>query len=82
MLPRSPSRSVPAPVAARSPPSPEQSGATEGQIRGGKERRAAYDREATMADQLRWLTEAGFAHVDCIYKNYLMGLFLAVKGAM
>ena len=58
------------------------SGAAEEQIRGGMERRASYDREATLLDQLRWLSEAGFADVDCIYKNYLMGLFLAVKGAM
>ncbi len=59
-----------------------RSGATEEQIRGGMERRAAYDREATLADQLRWLQEAGFTDVDCIYKNYLMGLFLAAKSAV
>ncbi len=57
-----------------------RAGAPEDEIRGGVERRLAFDREATLADQLRWLEEAGFADADCIYKNYLMGLFLGVKG--
>ncbi len=57
-----------------------RAGASEDEIKGGIERRLAFDREATLADQLRWLEEAGFADVDCIYKNYLMGLFLGVKG--
>jgi len=59
-----------------------KSGAAEEQIQGGMERRIAYDREATLMDQLSWLEEAGFTDVDCIYKNYLMGLFLAVKSAV
>lgn len=54
-------------------------GATEAELAAGKERRRLFDREATLADQIRWLEEAGFADADCIYKNYLMGLFLAVK---
>ncbi len=58
-----------------------RAGASEDEIRGGVERRLAFDREATLIDQLRWLEEAGFADADCIYKNYLMGLFLGVKGA-
>ena len=41
--------------------------------------RLAFDREATLLDQLSWLGEAGFADCDCVYKNYLMGLFYAVK---
>ncbi|BDV44859.1 SAM-dependent methyltransferase [Geotalea uraniireducens] len=56
-----------------------QAGATEEEVRAGIERRLAYDREATLADQLRWLEEAGFADVDCIYKNYLIGLIIGVK---
>ena len=56
-----------------------QAGASEDELQGGIERRLAFDREATLADQLRWLEEAGFADVDCIYKNYLMGLFIGIK---
>jgi tRNA (cmo5U34)-methyltransferase len=56
-----------------------RAGASEEEVAGGIERRRLYDREATLADQLEWLREAGFAEVDCIYKNYLMGLFLAEK---
>ena len=41
----------------------------------------AIAREATLLDQLRWLGEAGFADADCVYKNYPMGLFYAVKKA-
>lgn len=57
-----------------------QKGVSEEEIQGGIERRRLYDREATLADQLEWLQAAGFVESDCIYKNYLMGLFLAVKG--
>jgi tRNA (cmo5U34)-methyltransferase len=56
-----------------------QAGASEDELQGGIERRLAFDREASLADQLRWLEEAGFADVDCIYKNYLMGLFIGIK---
>lgn len=55
-------------------------GATDEEVAGGLERRSLYDREATMDDQLHWLREAGFQTVDCIYKNWLMGLFYARKG--
>lgn len=54
-------------------------GASEEEVRAGVARRLAFDREATLLDQLRWLGEAGFADYDCVYKNYLMGLFYAVK---
>jgi tRNA (cmo5U34)-methyltransferase len=43
------------------------------------ERRTTYDRDATLADQLRWLEEAGFSNVDCVYKNYFVGVFLAMR---
>jgi tRNA (cmo5U34)-methyltransferase len=42
-------------------------------------RRTAYDRDAPLADQLRWLEETGFTNVDCVYKNYFVGVFLAMK---
>ena len=54
-------------------------GASEEEVQGGVARRLAFDREATLLDQLDWLGEAGFADADCVYKNYLMGLFYAVK---
>jgi tRNA (cmo5U34)-methyltransferase len=57
-------------------------GATEEEVQGGLERRRLYDREATMEHQLQWLCEAGFVDVDCIYKNWLMGLFYARKAAL
>ncbi len=43
------------------------------------DRRRAYDRDALLADQLRWLKEAGFMNVDCVYKNFFVGVFLAMK---
>lgn len=57
-----------------------RAGASEEEIRAGIERRNAYDRDATMEDQLRWLSEAGFSDVDCVYRRYKTGLFLALKG--
>ena len=56
-------------------------GASEDEVEAGIARRLAFDREATLLDQLRWLGEAGFVDADCIYKNYLMGLFYALKQA-
>jgi tRNA (cmo5U34)-methyltransferase len=56
-----------------------RAGAPEDEIRAGIERRIAYDRDALMEDQLRWLREAGFADSDCVYRNYKTGLFLGVK---
>ena len=56
-----------------------QRGAPEAQIEQSIERRRTYDRDATLADQLRWLAEAGFVNVDCVYKNFFVGVFLAMK---
>jgi tRNA (cmo5U34)-methyltransferase len=56
-----------------------RAGAADEEIRAGIERRLAYDRDALMEDQLRWLREAGFTDVDCVYRNYKMGLFLGMK---
>jgi tRNA (cmo5U34)-methyltransferase len=52
---------------------------SEQRIRESIERRTAYDRDALLEDQLRWLSEAGFSNVDCVYKNYFVGAFLAMK---
>jgi tRNA (cmo5U34)-methyltransferase len=54
-------------------------GAAEERIRESIDRRTAYDQDALLIDQLRWLKEAGFANVDCVYKNYFVGVFLATK---
>ncbi len=56
-----------------------RAGAPEEEIRAGIERRQAFDRDAPMEDQLRWLREAGFADVDCVYRNFKMGVFHAAK---
>jgi tRNA (cmo5U34)-methyltransferase len=56
-----------------------RAGAPDEEIRAGIERRIAYDRDALMEDQIRWLREAGFSDADCVYRNYKMGLFLGMK---
>jgi tRNA (cmo5U34)-methyltransferase len=56
-----------------------RSGATEEQIQASIQRRISYDQDALLADQLQWLREAGFVDVDCIYKNYFVGVFYAAK---
>lgn len=42
-------------------------------------RRQRYDHDATLAQQLEWLEQAGFTNTDCVYKNYFVGVFLATK---
>lgn len=42
-------------------------------------RRMAHDRCAPLLDQMAWLDEAGFADVDCLYKN---GMFAVYGGRM
>jgi tRNA (cmo5U34)-methyltransferase len=59
-----------------------RAGASEEEIRAGIERRHAFDRDALLDDQLLWLREAGFTDVDCVYRNFKMGLFLGVKGSL
>lgn len=57
-----------------------RAGASEEQIRAGVERRHAYDQDACLQDQLAWLKDAGFETVDCVYKNFSLGVFFAMKG--
>lgn len=56
-----------------------QNGADEEHIQQSIQRRKTYDQDATLVDQLTWLAAAGFSDVDCIYKNYFIGIFLAEK---
>ena len=56
-----------------------ENGASEDNIQESIHRRKTYDQDALMSDQLHWLREAGFANVDCIYKHYFVGVFLATK---
>jgi tRNA (cmo5U34)-methyltransferase len=52
---------------------------SEERIRESINRRTTYDRDALLVDQLQWLKEAGFVNVDCVYKNYFVGVFFACK---
>jgi len=56
-----------------------KSGASEDQIEASVKRRKEYDREASLADQLQWLEQAGFSQVDCVYKHAFIGVFCAFK---
>ena len=42
-------------------------------------RRIPYDKDALLEDQLQWLKSSGFGNVDCVYKNFFVGVFLAIK---
>jgi len=52
---------------------------SEDRIRESMERRTTYDRDSLLSDQLRWLKEAGFVNFDCVYKNFFVGVFFAMK---
>ena len=56
-----------------------RSGAEEERIQKSIQRRRQYDRDASLVEQLGWLKSAGFADVDCVYKSYFVGVFLAAK---
>lgn len=43
--------------------------------------RQSFDRMARLDDQLRWLGEAGFGEVDCVYKNWSFVVYTGVKAA-
>lgn len=53
-------------------------GATDAELDPAKER-LALDRAATVADQIRWLEEAGFTDADCLFKEYLLAVLYARK---
>jgi tRNA (cmo5U34)-methyltransferase len=56
-----------------------KAGFPEERIQESIDRRTRYDRDASLSDQLRWLKEAGFANVDCVFKSFFVALFLALK---
>jgi tRNA (cmo5U34)-methyltransferase len=39
--------------------------------------RRAFDRCATLRDQLTWLSDAGFADVDCLFSDHLFAVLVA-----
>lgn len=43
------------------------------------EQRMGYDELATLEAQLGWLRDAGFAHVDCLYKQYAFAVIVAKR---
>ena len=47
----------------------EQSGLSKEEILSGYER-IKLDKEATLSQQLTWLSESGFSDVECVYKYY------------
>jgi tRNA (cmo5U34)-methyltransferase len=55
------------------------SGATEEQIQTSIKRRTEFDKDALLEDQISWLKQAGFSSVDIVYKNFFLGVFLALK---
>ena len=57
----------------------QDAGAEEQRIKESIDRRKTYDIDATLFDQITWLKEAKFSHVDCVYKNHFVGVFWAVK---
>ena len=57
----------------------QESGAPEEHIRESIDRRKTYDRDALLEDQLEWLKSSGFQNVDCVYKNFFVGVFLGMK---
>lgn len=42
--------------------------------------RMQEDKMATLEDQLAWLADAGFTHVNCWYKNYSFVVYSGTKG--
>ena len=55
-------------------------GATESEIDGARER-MRHDRCADTESQLRWLREAGFERVDCVYKHWRFAVMCGFKEA-
>ena len=53
-------------------------GASEERIQASVRRRLDFDRDASLAEQLAWMREAGF-EADCIYKHYFVAVMLGLK---
>jgi tRNA (cmo5U34)-methyltransferase len=53
--------------------------APEDRIKESIERRTRYDKDASQADQVKWLVEAGFGKADCVFKSFFVGVFHGVK---
>ena len=56
-----------------------EKGAAEDQIQASIQRRREFDKDSLLTDQLTWLSKAGFVNVDCVYKNYFIGVCFARK---
>jgi tRNA (cmo5U34)-methyltransferase len=56
-----------------------KSGASETQIQESIQRRTMFDKDALLSDQLLWMKNAGFTDVDCVYKNFFVGVFYGRK---
>jgi tRNA (cmo5U34)-methyltransferase len=41
--------------------------------------RMSHDRLPGVEDQLAWLREAGFSHVDCLFKQYRFAVIVAIR---
>jgi tRNA (cmo5U34)-methyltransferase len=52
---------------------------SEDRIQESIKRRKKYDHDALLSEQICWLKDAGFLNVDCVFKNYFLGLFFASK---
>ena len=59
----------------------QSSGLTREEIEASIERRKV-DINATLADQIRWMEEAGFQEADCMYKYMDFGVFFGRKRAI
>ncbi|MGA9857475.1 MAG: SAM-dependent methyltransferase, partial [Solirubrobacteraceae bacterium] len=55
-------------------------GASERELADARER-MRHDRCLDVEPQLRWLREAGFATVDCVYKHWRFAVMIGVKEA-
>jgi tRNA (cmo5U34)-methyltransferase len=47
----------------------------------GAEERMRFDRLAPVEDQLAWLRDAGFAEVDCLFKDHRFAVLVALRAA-
>jgi len=43
--------------------------------------RRAFDRCSTVSDQLRWLTEAGFSDVECVFREQIFAVLVARRAS-